>query len=357
MEQLSAIIDSSDDAIFAKSLDGIITSWNHGAELLYGYKPDEIIGMPVSILLPSDRTNEIKDILKQIAAGKRIDHFETKRVIKGGHIVDISLTVSPVKDEGGKIIGASSIARDISAQKRLDEILKQTMDELKASNRELEQFAYVASHDLQEPLRLVASYVQLLEQRYQSLFDEQARKYMDYIVSGAKRMQTLINDLLACSRVGTMGKELKPVSASKALEYALGNLEMSISQSGGKVTSKQLPTVMGDGVQLTQLFQNLIGNAIKFHSEKPAQVEIAADDAGMSWQFSIKDNGIGIDMKYADRIFTIFQRLHERSKYKGTGIGLAIAKRIVERHHGQIWFESEPGKGTTFFFTLPKVKE
>jgi PAS domain S-box-containing protein len=249
---------------------------------------------------------------------------------------------------------AATLALDISERKRAENKLAETLVELERSNQELEQFAYVASHDLQEPLRMISSYTQLLSQRYQGQLDEKAQKYIAYAVDGAVRMQQLINDLLAYSRVNTRGQQPEPIDTNGLVGEVLRNLSVIIRESQAQVTKDELPTVRADPTQLRQLFQNLISNAIKFHSDAPVQVHISACDLGNAWRFAVKDNGIGIEAQYAERIFIIFQRLHTRQEYPGTGIGLAVCKRIVERHGGKIWFESEPGKGSTFYFTLLK---
>jgi light-regulated signal transduction histidine kinase (bacteriophytochrome) len=235
-----------------------------------------------------------------------------------------------------------------------EEKIRCTLIDLERSNKELEQFAYVASHDLQEPLRMVSSYTQLLAQRYEGQLDEKAKKYIDYAVDGAVRMQRLINDLLTYSRVSTRGKPLEPIDASSVLGETIGNLYAAIQESRAIVTNDDLPTVRADAGQLLQVFQNLIANALKFHGTDSPRIHVSARDAGHEWVFSVRDNGIGIDPQYKESLFVIFRRLHTRQEYPGTGIGLAVCKRIVERHGGRIWFESEPGKGTTFFFTAPK---
>jgi signal transduction histidine kinase len=232
--------------------------------------------------------------------------------------------------------------------------LKEANTNLLYSNRELEQFAYVASHDLQEPLRAVNSYAQLLGRKYQGNLDAKADKYLGYIMEGATRMQQLINDLLDFSRVGTRGKELKPTACEAILSRVLENLQVAIAESQVLVTHDPLPTVMGDETQLNQLFQNLIANAIKFRREEPPRVHVSTEQRENEWVFGVRDNGIGMEPEYFDRIFTIFQRLHSRAEYPGTGIGLAVCKKIVERHGGRIWVESELGVGTTFYFTIPQ---
>jgi light-regulated signal transduction histidine kinase (bacteriophytochrome) len=238
-----------------------------------------------------------------------------------------------------------------------NEKLKQKTEELVHSNKELEQFAYVASHDLQEPLRTVTSYVQLLARRYQNRFDSDAEEFINFALDGATRMHTLINGLLAYSRVGTQGKPFEPTNCETILQQSLGNLKMTMEETGAVVTHDSLPTVMADNLQLGQLFQNLIGNAIKFHGDQPPRVLVSVRSDGYQWIFSARDNGIGIAPEFTERIFLIFQRLHGKEKYPGTGIGLAVCKKIVECHGGHIWVESEVGKGATFYFTLPRQGE
>jgi PAS domain S-box-containing protein len=235
-----------------------------------------------------------------------------------------------------------------------EERIRSALIDLERSNKDLEQFAYVASHDLQEPLRMVSSYTQLLAQHYEGRLDEKAKKFMDYAVDGAVRMQRLINDLLTYSRVGTRGKSLETTDTHALLGEAIRNLAAIIEEKRAIITNDDLPTVRADASQLMQVFQNLISNAVKFQGANVPHIHVSAQDKGREWVFSIRDNGIGIDKQFTDRIFIIFQRLHTRQEYPGTGIGLAVCKRIVERHGGRMWFESEPGKGSTFFFTITK---
>ncbi len=259
-------------------------------------------------------------------------------------------TVSAVAAQLGAMISRRRAEEEV---KRTAEALAQQTMELARSNADLEQFAYVASHDLQEPLRMVASYTQLLQRRYRDRLDDDANEFISFAVDGATRMQRLINDLLAYSRVGTRGNDLVPTDANAALQDVLTDLEMTARESGAEMSVDPLPTVRADPVQLRQLFQNLIGNAIKFHGEQPPRVHVSAERQGEQWRFVVRDNGIGIAPEYAERIFVIFQRLHNRAEYPGTGIGLAICKKIVERHGGRIWLESTPGQGSAFSFTLP----
>ena len=280
--------------------------------------------------------------------------FEIERVTPDGNSVWLSVTGEPVLEDG-KFRGYRGVGTDITERKRGQAVLRAAYDELARSNSELQQFAYVASHDLQEPLRMIGSYTQLLERRYGDKLDADAREFMGFIVDGATRMKQLIEDLLAYSRVGTRGKELKRIPAQDALDRALVNLRLAIESSGAQVTRDPLPEVLADDTQLTQLFQNLVGNAIKFKKpEEPIRVHVGVSDGGAEWRFSVSDNGIGIEAQYYQRIFMVFQRLHTRDEYPGTGIGLAICKKVVDRHRGRIWVESAPGKGSTFHFTLPK---
>jgi PAS domain S-box-containing protein len=261
---------------------------------------------------------------------------------------------------GGQQRGSIIVVHDVSDRKQASEELARYAAELERSNAELEQFAYVASHDLQEPLRMVASYMQLLAKDYAGRLDEEADEYIAFAVDGAKRMQRLIDDLLAFSRVGTRGRQFGPVNCNDVLEDVLRSLKLAIEESGAAVTYEKLPTILGDRGQIHQLLQNLIANAIKFCGEDPPVIRVAAahqrvgeGEEGPGWLFAVRDNGIGIDPQYAERIFVIFQRLHSRAQYSGTGIGLAICKKIVERHGGRIWVESAGSGGATFYFRLP----
>lgn len=469
----SAVVESSEDAILSKTLDGIITSWNPAAERLYGYTRDEAIGKSVDTVIPPEKNDEHIRLMARIAAGERIPPVDTGRLHKDGHTIDVALTLSPIKSDAGHIIGASSIARDISRRLRAeerfrlvveaspngivmvdkggviqlvnreteqmfdygrDELLGQPIEmliphryrehhpgmresfiadpmgramgkgrdlyglrkdhtefpievglnsvktggelmvlgvivditerkraeteiqrytnELKRSNQELETFAYAASHDLQEPLRMVASYVELLAKRYEGKLDEKADKYIYYAVDGATRMKQLINDMLVYSRVSTQGKALEPTDASAVLAQVLHGLEHLTRDTGAAITWGELPMVMADPIQLGQLLQNLISNAIKFNGTDRPEVHIEAVASNEHWEFTVRDHGIGIDPKFAERVFQMFQRLNTRENYSGNGIGLALAKKIVERHGGHIWFTPAEGQGTIFHFTI-----
>jgi signal transduction histidine kinase len=248
------------------------------------------------------------------------------------------------------------LADEAQDHKRTARKLARRTEELERSNKDLQQFAYVASHDLQEPLRMVSSYVQLLQRRYQGKLDADADDFIDFAVDGATRMQHLIQGLLSYSRINTHGNPPSPTDVGQVVAQVTTNLRLAIDESSARITCESLPVVEADAIQLTQLFQNLVGNAIKFCGALPPQIHITVEKDDPNWIFSVKDNGIGLDPEFADRIFTIFQRLHSRKDYPGTGIGLAICKRIVERHGGSIWVTSAPGEGSTFRFTLPACK-
>jgi signal transduction histidine kinase len=243
------------------------------------------------------------------------------------------------------------------SEEELEERVRERTAELQRSNRDLEQFAYVASHDLQEPLRMVSSYMDLLACRYRGQIDARADKYIHYAVDGASRMQTLINDLLAYSRLGTRARPPEPTDCSAVLKRALADLQKAMEETGAVVTHDPLPTVVADESQLLQVFENLIGNALKFCEGNPPRVHVGVERGEKEWVFSVRDNGIGIASEHHDRIFVLFQRLHARDRYPGTGIGLAICKKVVERHGGRIWVQSQPGQGSTFSFSLPDRRE
>jgi len=350
--RLAAIVESSDDAIIGTNLSGEITSWNKAATRLFRYSMREAIGKPVSMLTPDDVHQEPSAVSPGEKSSRRVEHFETVRQRKNGSRVDVSMTVSPILDADGAVIGVSTIARDVTARRRAEELARRA-DDLARSNADLEQFAYVASHDLQEPLRMVTGYCDLLQRRYKGKLDSDADDFITFAAEGAQRMQELVRGLLEYSRVGPHARIDAPIDSGEAFERALANLRMAIDESGAVVKRGRLPTVLADATQLEHVFQNLVGNAIKFHGPLTPQIDIKVVRQNGMWQFSVKDNGIGIDMRYADKVFAIFQRLHGRGEYAGTGLGLAICKKIIERHDGTIWFESQPGHGTTFYFTLP----
>jgi light-regulated signal transduction histidine kinase (bacteriophytochrome) len=279
---------------------------------------------------------------------------ENIQVAKGGRQIPVELYTTLFKLRGKNIV--LSISRDITERNKVETKLKETVKELKRSNEELRQFAYVSSHDLQEPLRTIASFTQLLERRYKGKLDRDADEFMDYIVDAAVRMKQQINDLLEYSRVTTAGNEFRSVDTNSILNQAFNNLKNSIDDTNAEIIHDPLPDVIADGDQLIRVFQNIIGNAIKYRKpDGPPKIHISAhEDKGKNeYVFSVSDNGIGIKKEYLDRIFIVFQRLHTRDEYKGTGIGLSVVKKVIERHGGYIWVESEYGKGSTFYFTIP----
>jgi PAS domain S-box-containing protein len=352
---LATVVRNSNDAVTVQDFEGRIISWNRGAELMYGYSEDEAFQMTIWRLMPASKRTEQEQLVRRLRAGETIHSFETQRLTREGRLLDVWLTVTKLVDDAGTPVGIASTDRDITERKRAEEVLRKTIADMERSNKELEQFAYVASHDLQEPLRMVESFTQLIAKRYKDKLDADANEFIGYAVDGANRMEKMINDLLSYSRVETRGKPFEAVGCTAILNQALTNLRMVIEETGAMITQDPLPTVMGAESQLVQLFQNLIDNAIKFRREEPPRIHISAEDRGNDWFFSVKDNGIGIDPQYNERIFIIFQRLHRREEYPGTGIGLTICKKIVERHGGRVWVDSQPGNGSTFYFTIPKT--
>jgi PAS domain S-box-containing protein len=495
LRRLADIIEASGDAIFATTPGGEITSWNAGAEQLYGYSAEEAVGAALKMLVAPDNATQDFEALKLALNGTRLHDYETEQLRKDGTLVPVSLAVSPIRGSSGALVGASVIARDRTKRKRAEEALREVQEafrtafedapigmalfsvdpaedgqllqvngslcditgysadellrtslhaithpldqmdelaltedllagrvpnyqlekrfvrrderavwvmhnvstvhdaaggpmygiaqvqditerkraeeglarvaaeleqralELERSNADLAQFAYVASHDLSEPLRMVSSYVQLLERRYGDQLDSDAREFIEFAVDGVNRMQRLIDDLLAYSRVGTSEYRLEPVDLAALVEDTLKGMRATVSESEAVVTHDGLPTVVGDPGQLRQLFQNLISNGIKFVDEGLPRIHVSATRDGREWLFAVADNGIGIDPSHASRIFAVFKRLHGRDAYPGSGIGLSICKRIVERHQGRIWVEQNEGGGSRFCFTIPAMEE
>ena len=490
---LAAIVESSNDAIITKTLDSIITSWNIAAEKLFGYSQAEAVGQSISILFPPERMEEETQILEHLKRGERVNHFETVRLRKDGTPVDVSVTISPLRDEAGEIVGASKIVRDITERKRQEnqlrditsalnetaivaitdaqgtitfvndkfcEISKYSREELigqnhrilnsghhpreffvemwttiahgktwraeiknrakdgsfywvdttivpflnargkpyqylairsditerklaeiklkiemeehkrtmqglqrltkslEESNRELQDFAYVSSHDLQEPLRKIQAFGDYLKSTCQDSLSEKGRDCLERMLNAASRAQVLINDLLAFSRVTTKAKPFEPVDLSEVLEGVLSDLEIRIEQTGATIEADRLPVVQVDALQMRQIFQNLLSNALKFRREGVASlIQVRShlyQQQGRDYcELRIIDNGIGFEQKYADRIFRIFERLHGRKTYQGSGVGLAICRKIAKRHGGTLIAQSELGQGATFILTLP----
>lgn len=355
--QLASIIRHTTDAVYALSLDGMIQSWNPGARLLYKYSEKDAIGTHVSFIYPPEKMNEIKYLMDKINKDESVVGFETKRLKKDGTMIDVSITVSPIKEASGIITGASTIARDITYKKQVEAELRHYAEELALSNEELYVFSYAASHDLQEPLRTIQSFIQLLNEKHRKKLSQEVDELIDSAEDGVSRMYRLITDFLMYSRVGSQTAVIENVDCNVVLNDAMDNLNIAIKESKARVKHFSLPTVRGNKVQITQVFQNLISNAIKYKGEKKPVVEISAEKKGSLWQFEVKDNGIGIEEWFSERIFIVFQKLHDYKKYPGSGIGLALCKRVIEKYGGKIWFESEVGKGTSFYFTLPVIEE
>jgi len=341
----------------AHVIDGRFVRVNRSLCEIFGYSEKELLSKSVKdISHPDDR--DLTDAERARVRSGEIEsaRFEKRYIRADGRVVWVDLAIALVRDVFGVPQYEIAIFDDITDRKQAESALREAHEELKRSNAELEQFAYVASHDLQEPLRMVASYSQLLGRRYESKLDSDAREFMAYIVDGATRMKQLIEDLLAYSRVGIKSQDFKPVSSEAALSRALFNLRTAIEEAGAVVTHDTMPTVQADEVQLGQLFQNLMGNALKFRSASVPRIHVSVSEKEAEWEFAVRDNGIGIEPQYYERIFMVFQRLHNKGEYPGTGIGLAICKKVVERHGGRIWVESRPGEGSSFHFTLPKPR-
>ena len=373
---VETLLDHIPDHIYFKDCDSRFIQINKAMARVFKIEnPDEANGKSDFDFFTAEHARQaFEDEQAIVRTGQPLVNREEKETWPDGSVTWVSTTKVAIRDRAGSIIGTFGISRDITARKRAEAALALTAQDLARSNRELEQFAYVASHDLQEPLRMIASYLQLLERRYKETLDSDGREFLGFAVDGAKRLQSLIHDLLLYSRVGRKGDSFTWTESEEILARALSNLKFALDESNARITHGPLPRVMGDGVELTQLFQNLIGNAIKFRGQATPEIHIAAElrkvppstarpnpDSGQQntntreeWVFAVTDNGIGIEPQYFERIFVIFQRLHTREEFPGTGIGLALCKRITERHGGRIWVESQEGEGSTFRFSIPQ---
>ena len=347
-----SLIEASLDPLVTIGPDGKITDVNNSTEVATGFSRDEIIGTDFSHYFTDP--NKARQGYKQVFHDGLVRDYALEIKHKNGQITPVLYNASVYRDNSNNVIGVFASARDITERKEAEKVLKLRLDELARSNAELEQFAYISSHDLQEPLRMIASYLQLLERRYKGELDAKADKYIKFSVDGATRMQNLIDDLLDFSRVTTQANELKPTDLESVYTEVLSNLEVLISENDAIIKHETLPIIIADKTQISQVFQNLINNAIKFRSKDQPKINITVKEEDNQWLFAVQDNGIGIDPKHSDRIFEVFKRLHKRRDYPGTGIGLAICRKIIERHGGRIWVESELGKGSIFYFTLQK---
>jgi len=371
MEEVNAALSESEERfrhLFANSPDAVIMvdphdpngSWpivdcNEAACRMNGYTREELLGEPVDLVNVERATPEERAEYLERMRREGLVSVETLHRHKDGQTFPVEISTSVISLNGRELV--MGIDRDITVRRRLEKEAADRAEDLVRSNEELEQFAYVASHDLQEPLRIVAGYAQLLSKRYRGTLGEDADEFIEYMVDGVRRMQELIDALLQYSRVGRKGREMAPVDLDVAFDDALANLQAAIEESQARVTRDDLPDVVADRLQLAQLFQNLIGNALKFKGEEPPAVHVGAERHNGEWILEVRDNGIGIEPQYVDRIFDIFERLHSRERYDGTGIGLSICKKIVERHGGRIWVESDAGRGSAFRFTIPATQE
>lgn len=361
---LSSIVNSSDDAILSKSLDGTITSWNQGAELIFGYTAQEIVGKNIKMLIPPRLHAQEDEMIAQLAGGKSLRHFETERVRKDGAHIYASITISPLYDANGQLTSASVILRDVTERvkareeiEKLNESLEQKVIErtaqLEEVNKELESFSYSVSHDLRAPLRAIDGYARIIEEDYFKLFDEEGKRLFSVIQHNAKKMGTLIDDLLSFSRLGRKELNKMKVDMNELVEGAVLELEKSTNHRA-KITVGQLGTAEIDYGLINQVMINLISNAIKYSAKNPEpKVEISANRTEQEIIFSVRDNGVGFDMQYAHKLFGVFQRLHSEADFEGTGVGLAIVKRIITKHGGRVWAEAKPNEGATFYFSLP----
>ena len=333
---------------------------NEAAVQLYGYTPEEFMQLTLQDIRPAeDRSQLLMDI--EMVRQNRDAHFTSvwRHVRKNGEMMDVQITAHPVKLEGRRarlvaVIDITDRKRYEARLRKLNADLEKRASELAASNAELERFAYIASHDLQEPLRMISSFLQLLQKKYKGQLDSKADQYIHFAVDGAERMKSLILDLLEYSRVGTGKESFTKVDTAVVMQEVADIFRDRIIALHARIAIDPLPVIWGDKLQLMQLLQNLVGNALKYHSARPPEIHIGSKEEPAHWLFSVQDNGIGIDPQFFEKIFIIFQRLHNKNDYSGTGIGLAICKKIVERHGGKIWVESAPDKGSTFYFTISK---
>jgi PAS domain S-box-containing protein len=357
-ERFRLVVEAAPVAMIMVDERGKIQIANSHTREMFGYQSEELIGKSVELLVPERLRPKHPGFRQSYFAEPQARAMGVGRDLfglrKDGEEIPVEIGLNPMQTADELFILAAII--DITERKKNEVEMKRSIDELARSNAELEQFAYVASHDLQEPLRMVSSYMQLLARRYQGKLDKDADEFIAFAVDGAGRMKTLINDLLTFSRVGTRGKELVPIKLDDVFNRAIHTMEVTLEESDAQITHDPLPQVLADEGQMLQLFQNLLGNALKFRGDATPKVHVGARRDKDRWLLYVRDNGIGIDPQFWERIFVIFQRLHNREEYEGTGIGLAICRKIVERHGGHIWVESEPGKGSTFYFTLTPVE-
>jgi len=365
--RLATVVRDSNDAITLQDFEGRITAWNHGAELIYGYSAKEAFQMSIWHLTPPDKEAEQKEFIRRLMAGETVHSFETQRVTKDGRILDVWLTVTKVLDDMGKPIGIATTERDITERKKaegeirklnkeLEYKVKQRTDELTVANKILEAFSYSVAHDLRAPLRAIAGFANILSEDYRARLDDEGKRLIGVISDNVIKMGRLIHDLLALSHLSRKEMETTDIDMTELARSVCTELKNeSFRDRAMEVSVKPLPAACADYTLTKQIFTNLISNAMKFTSHKDkALIEIGGYDKGQERVYYVKDNGAGFDMKYADKLFGVFQRLHAHDEFSGTGIGLAIVSSAVRRHGGTVWAEGEVDKGATFYFTLPK---
>ncbi|MGA3172374.1 MAG: PAS domain S-box protein [Chthoniobacteraceae bacterium] len=367
--RLVAIVESSADAIIGKDLRGIVTTWNGGAEKIFGYTADEMLGQSIMRLIPTERWHEEEEILDKISRGESIRHFETVRVRKDGSEIDIAVTVSAIKDGEGRIIGASKVARDITQRKKAEETIRrlnaeleqrvvERTSQLEAANHELEAFSYSVSHDLRAPLRAIDGFSQAVIEDYGPQLPDEGRRYLKTIRDGAQQMGMLIDDLLTFSRLSRAPLDRLQVDTAQLVTHIIDDLHQEREGRRIDIRIGDLPPCNADQTLLRQVWINLLSNAFKYtRNRDPAIVEIGCEPSGEGSVYFVRDNGAGFDMRYAGKLFGVFQRLHRSEEYEGTGVGLALVQRILHRHGGQVWADAAPDRGATFFFTVEKEPE
>jgi PAS domain S-box-containing protein len=350
---LAAIVHSSKDAIIGKTLEGVITSWNQGAERLFGYSAEEVLGKPISMLLPPDLQNEEPYILEQIQSGHSFVNFETVRRRKDGQDIDVSVTISPIRDSRGAVVGASKVARDITQQKRADAAVRRAKEMAETANRELEAFSYSVAHDLRAPLRGIDGFSKILLEDYSERLDEAGKRYLNKVRDSAQTMEELIKSLLALARVTQSEARHMQVDLSSLARGTATTLKATQPEREAEFIIADRLVGYGDSRLLGIVFENLLGNAWKFTGRQAkARIEFGHSQETGQPVYFIRDNGVGFEMAYAEKLFGVFQRLHAATEFEGTGIGLATVQRIILRHGGRIWAEGEVNRGATFYFTI-----
>ena len=364
LQKLAAIVENSEDAIYGKDLNGIITSWNKGAEKIYGYPEDEVIGRSVAMIAPSDSPEAFPAVLASVIQNERAVQLETVHCQKDGQRVDVSLTISPMSDASGTITGTATIARDITERKRAERVIEQLNEDVKRqktqlefSNKELEAFSYSVSHDLRTPLRAIEGFSRILMEDYREQLDEDAQRYLQIVRANTIKMDRLINDLLAFSRLSRQPVQKQLMHPESLVQSVLQDLQGEQNEHHAHITVSDLPACQGDPALLKQVWLNLIANALKYSRQRAnAKVEIGSTGENGETVYYIKDNGVGFDMQYEHKLFGVFQRLHRAEDFEGTGVGLAIVQRIIHRHGGRVWAEGAVDKGAAFYFTMESGK-